>query len=408
MERCNAQLAVEKPPKKPRGAAGLMFGALFQLQPTKIIMASSLLQPLGNGPGYLKAGFLGFTASGKTTTAALLAIAMKRHAKHAGPIAFLDTETGSDYITPLLKGLSGVQPIGVKTRSFDDLLSVGDECVAAGVSVLIVDSVTHLWRSLCDSYLAGVNNAREQMCIEKNWRFKPRTNLEFQDWNPIKATWARWTDFYLTSPLNIIICGRAGFEYDFETNEQGKRELIKTGTKMKTESEFGFEASLLVEMEVEPEKTQSGGFRQVRTAFIRKDRFNVMDGLLGRFPNETDNEKLLASVAEFFAPHLTLLNPDAHTTTRLTGPAMNVDAGGADEWARERDRRTILSEEIQGMLTSHVPGMGAEDKKRKADLLQKYFGTRSWTAVESTASEKLRAGLKALKDEFESLPLGAK
>lgn len=363
---------------------------------------ASLLKPLGSGPGYLKAGFLGFTASGKTTTASLLAVAMKRQMKHDGPIAFYDTESGSDYVTPMLRALTKQEPIGVKTRDFNDLLAVGEECVSSGVSVLLVDSVTHIWRTLCDSYLAGVNKAREELCREKGWNFRERTSLEFQDWNPIKAQWAKWTDFYLTSPLHIIICGRAGFEYDFETDERGKKQLIKTGTKMKTESEFGFEPSLLIEMEVEQEKTTDGE-RQIRTAFIRKDRFNVMDGELGRFAGEQDPEKALAAVAKFFGPHIERLTPETHTPMNTTATPMRVDAAGADEWARERDRRTILTEEIQGLLTSHVPGMGAEDKKRKADLLQKHFGTRSWTAVESTHSDKLRVGLAALKQELETV-----
>ena len=360
-----------------------------------------LLKPLGHGPGYLKAGFLGFTATGKTTTAALLAVAIKRHMKHAGPIAFYDSETGSDYVLPMLRELTQQEPLGVKTRDFHELLAVGDECVAAGVSVLIVDSVTHIWRNLCDSYLAGVNKSREDLCREKNWTFRPITRLEFQDWGPVKAMWAKWTDFYLTSPLHIVICGRAGFEYEYETDERGKKQLVKTGTKMKTESEFGFEPSLLVEMEVDQETTPDG-IVQIRTALVRKDRFNLMDGDVGRFPKQRDNEKALAAVAEFFAPHIQKLNPKAHSATKIDVLPMDVDAGGKDDWNRERDRRTILAEEIQGVLTSSVPGMGAEDKKKKADLLQKHFGTRSWTQVESTSSDKLRAGLVALKKEMET------
>lgn len=360
----------------------------------------SLLKPLGQGPGFLKAGFLGFTATGKTTTAALLAVAIKRHMKHEGPIAFYDTEAGSDYVLPMFRELTQQEPLGVKTRDFQELLAVGKECVDAGVSVLLVDSVTHIWRNLCDSYLAGVNQSREEMCREKNWTFRPVTKLEFQDWGPVKAMWSKWTDFYLTAPLHIVICGRAGFEYEFETNDRGKKELVKTGTKMKTESEFGFEPSLLVEMEVGQEKTPDGEF-QVRTAFIRKDRFNVMDGDVGRFPQQRDNELALKAVADFFAPHIAKLNPLSHTTTDTQTKPLDVDAGGKDDWNRERDRRVILCEEIQGLLVSCVPGMGAEDKKKKADLLQKFFGTRSWTAIESTHSEKLREGLAALKFELE-------
>ena len=361
----------------------------------------SLLKPLGQGPGYLKAGFLGFAGTGKTTTGALLAVAIKRHMKHPGQIAFYDTEAGSDYVLPMIRELTGQEPLGVKTRDFNDLLAVGQECVTAGVSVLLVDSVTHIWRNLCDSYLAGVNKSRAELCAEKGWTFRPVTKLEFQDWGPVKAMWSKWTDFYLTAPLHVIICGRAGFEYEFQENERGKKELIKTGTKMKTESEFGFEPSLLVEMEVGQETTPDGEF-QVRTAFIRKDRFNVMDGEIGRFPQERDNERALKTVADFFSPHFARLVPENHTGTDTGTKPLDVDSGGKDDWNRERDRRTILCEEIQGLLVSNVPGMGAEDKKRKADLMQKHFGSRSWTAIESMHSDKLRAGMKALKEELET------
>jgi hypothetical protein len=56
------------------------------------------------------------------------------------------------------------------------------------------------------------------------------------------------------TPLSIqrcisSLCGRAGYEYDHEENEDGGKDLIKIGTKMKAEGEFGFEPSLVIEME---------------------------------------------------------------------------------------------------------------------------------------------------------------
>jgi hypothetical protein len=362
----------------------------------------SLLRPLAQGPSYLKAGFLGFAGTGKTTTAALLAIAVKRKFGLPGPIAFFDTENGSDYIAPLIRALTKQEPVGVKTRDFNSLLAVGEECVGAGVSVFLADSMTHVWRSLCDGYLAGVNQSRRRLCEEKNWTFRPQDALQFQDWAPVKATWAKWTDFYLTSPMHVIICGRAGFDYDYEENERGKKELVKTGVKMKTESEFGFEPSLLVEMDVDQAPDGNGGFRQTRSALVRKDRFNLLDGATVAFGGEKDPEKMLGAVERFFGPHIEQLNPANHSPLNTTVTPSDVNPSGADEWARERDRRTVLSEEIQGLLTSHVPGLGADDKKKKADLIQKHFGTRSWTAIEkNTQSDKLKAGIETLKKELE-------
>ena len=53
------------------------------------------LDELESEPGFLKGGFLGETSSGKTTTAMMLAIAVRRHFKLDGPISMFDTEGGS-------------------------------------------------------------------------------------------------------------------------------------------------------------------------------------------------------------------------------------------------------------------------------------------------------------------------
>src|SRR6185503_10075486 len=112
------------------------------------------------------------------------------------------------------------------------------------------------------------------------------------------------TDFYLNSKLHIIICGRAGFDYDYEENEETQRkELIKTGIKMKTEGEFGFEPSLLVEMEAVQNLAQGGGRGKknaapkagvsvTRRAVVLKDRFSVIDGAMTSFNTASGAKKL--------------------------------------------------------------------------------------------------------------------
>jgi hypothetical protein len=348
----------------------------------------ALLTKLGSGQGYLKAGFLGFQKSGKTYTAMLLALGTRALLKLKGPLGMFDTEGGSEYIGARVKAETGQEIVGIKSRSFDDLLQVGKECIQAGVSILIVDSVTHVWRELCDAYLKQVNEAKRRAYEAKGWRFAPKTALEFQDWNQIKGRWSAWTDFYLNAPIHIVICGRAGYEYDMSTNEDtGKKELVKTGIKMKTEAEFGFEPSLLVEMERVQSPNGEGGFRLGRQATVLGDRFGLVDGKTAVDPT-----------FEFFKPHVAALTAGAHVPidTR-TKSDLGVSEEGDTEWAREKKARVILCEEIQGLLVSAIPGMGAEDKKRKADLMQQVFGSRSWTAIEGMDSEKLRKGLDRLR-----------
>lgn len=370
---------------------------------------TNLLQPLGTGQGFLKAGLLGFQKSGKTYTAALLACATRKAFNLKGPIAMFDTEGGSEYIGPMVRELTGGEFLGVKSRSFDDLVALGKQCVDAGVAVLIADSMTHVWRELCEAYLKGINDQRKKNAEHKGLP-PPRlkTGLEFQDWSTIKGAWGKWTDFYLNAPLHTIIAGRAGFIYDFETNEEtGKKELIKTGIKMKTEGEFGFEPSLLIEMDSEQKPDGQGGFTFARTATVLGDRFGILDGSRGTFPGlkkpdkTPDHAAEMVAVEKFFGPHLAMLRPGAHSTIDTDVKShLGVDGEGDADWQRERKSRTIVSEEVQGVLVSVFPGQSAQEKKAKADILQECFGTRSWTAIESMDSGKLRVGLAKMREKL--------
>lgn len=340
----------------------------------------SLLQTLGTGQGYLNAGFLGFPKSGKTYTSILLAIGVRKYLGLTGPIVMFDTEGGSEYVAPMVKRETGQDLIGVRSRSFDDMLRAGQEALEIGASVFIADSMTHVWRELCDAYLKGINEAR------KARGQGPRTRLEFQDWNPIKAKWAKWTDWYLNAPLHKIICGRAGYDYDFEEREDGTgKDLIKTGVKMKTEGEFGFEPSLLVEME--RVQVLGDGTKLLHRATVIGDRFGVIDSKSENNPG-----------FDFFLPHIQCLVPGAHAPIDTEVKTnLDLDADGDSQWNRERKARTIICEEIQGELLRKWPGQTAAEKTAKIEAIESAFGTRSWTAVESMDSTKLRAGLAALR-----------
>lgn len=342
---------------------------------------SKLLQTLGGGQGYLKAGFLGFAKSGKSYTATLLACGLREHLAHAGPIVMFDTEGGSEYVAPLVRKLTGTDLVGVRSRSFDDLMAVTREVEEIGASVLLVDSITHPWRELCDAHLKGINEV-----LRAKGR-QPRSRLEFQDWNTIKTRWAPWTTWYLNSPMHVVICGRAGYEYDFEEREDGSgKDLVKTGIKMKTEGEFGFEPSLLVEMariQVLGDRTEI-----IHRATVIGDRFAVLDG------KQADNPDF-----QFFLPHVQCLTPGAHATVDTetkTDPQINDD--GDASWVHDRRERTILCEEIEGELVRAWPGQTKDEKQAKAAAIEAAFGTRSWTRVQTFDAERLRFGLQIIRD----------
>jgi hypothetical protein len=222
-----------------------------------------------------------------------------------------------------------------------------------------------------------------------------RSHFSSSDWNVVQTAGSDWNDGrFFTTPAVVVADGRlaqtkiySGDVIATLKTTKGIPTVWKTGVKMKTESEFGFEPSLLVEME----RVQTGADGKLQSrithrATVIKDRFGALDG------KECDNPSF-----EFFKPFVERLNPGAHVsvdTTRQTDLAVN-EAGDAAFHA-ERKHRAIFCEEIQGALLASFPGQSADEKKAKASLIQRLFNTYSWTAVESMDSAKLKAGLDAL------------
>ena len=153
-----------------------------------------------NDQAFLKAGLLGFAKAGKSYTASLIAIGLHRYIKSKKPVAFLDTETGSAYVLPMFKE-AGIELLTAKSRAFVDLLDIGRKA-ASQCDILIIDSITHFWVELVKAYMLRMGRKR----------------LRVQDWGPIKDEWQSYTDFYINSRLHILMCGRAGWEYDFMEN----------------------------------------------------------------------------------------------------------------------------------------------------------------------------------------------
>jgi hypothetical protein len=341
------------------------------------------LKPASADAGYLNAGIFGFAGSGKTFTATELAIGTRAFFGLTGPIAMFDTEKGSNYVASRVREATGQELLVVRSRSLDDLIGTAKECEEAGVSVFIADSLSAVWKEVVTAFMSELNAMRKA----KGWRLFEKP--EFQHWDPIKTRWQVWTDWYLNARMHTIACGRAGHEYDFDKDESGKKELVKTGVKMKAEGEFGYEPSLLIEMQRRQVDDGSGNFNIERRARILKDRFNTIDG----------NESKGNPTFDFFRPHVERLRPDAHQPIDTTSRThFDVDASGDDDWARERRERAILCEEIQGVLVSVYPSQSAADKKAKGEALERFFCTRSWTKLtDATHSSVLRSGLESLR-----------
>lgn len=334
----------------------------------------SLLQPAENQQAFAKVGILGFAGSGKTFTAALIA---KGIIDGIGgkSVAFFDTETGSDFLVSSFKE-SDIDLRVAKSRAFTDLLSVIKDAEASD-AVLIIDSITHVWRELCDTYQKKKGVAR----------------LQFHHWAEIKGEWQEYTDLFVNSNLHIIVCGRAGYEWDFNEDEEGHKELIKTATKMKVETEFGFEPSLMIEMErLTPEKDKGEsvrvGSKWIHRAHILKDRADKINGAHFDYP-----------VFENFVPHFDALNIGGKhlgcDTDRTSDDLFNSDGNGG--WKEKQIRRGVALDQVKESLVLIWPGQSAVEKKAKIKMLELCFGTISWTEIsEKLSLETVEAGGKIL------------
>lgn len=342
----------------------------------------NMLKPASNKQAFAKVGIYGNAGSGKTYTAALIAIGLHKFAKATKPVGMFDTEPAASYIIPLFQKAGIPFLVYDESRALKDLMAFMDEAEQE-CSVVIVDSVTHVWRDTQESYLSKINEG----LARKNK--KPIHKLEFHHWGPIKAAWAKFTDRYLSSRLHVIVCGRAGSIYEYQTNEEtGKKELITTGTRMATEKEMGYEPSLLIEMVPAREDGKT-----VNRAIVMKDRTATLNGAEIDFP---DFGKLQS--------HFAFLNIGgehyASMESRDSKDMFTED--GQDDWSNEQRQRGIWAEEIAGLMQTHYPSQTAEHKQARLALMQEFFGTKSWKRIEeATPSKELHAGFVAMKAKLE-------
>jgi hypothetical protein len=337
----------------------------------------NLFQKAEAGHSFLKAGIMGLAGSGKTYTASSIAIGLVGYMKERGvtpknSVAFVDTENGAAWLTPRFKEV-GIDLMVARTRSLTDLRDAID-WAQQSVDVLIIDSITHFWTVYCEEYAKRKNRKR---------------GLEFSDWNEVKREWrVNFTDRYLNSPLHIVMCGRQGYEYDMETNQAGKKELIKTGVKMKAEGETGFEPSLLIAMEQE-QNMEGGELKSIsRVATVLKDRSTKLDGKELRNPKFGD-----------FLPHIAVLaigGAGVTVDTTRDNAGLFSEEGSDSAWRHRETQKQIALEEIEAELVKQWPGQDKEAKQAKADAIERLFGTRSWTAVGQMHLDALQAARNAL------------
>lgn len=326
--------------------------------------------PLENVRPYLKIAFEGFAGSGKTFTMANLVVGLHKRIQSTKPIAIFDTEEAAKFLAPFFKE-NGIKVLHKRSRSMADLRETMKRCTAGAADILMIDSITHVWENFLGAYKEKVRRQR----------------LEFQDWGIIKPTWkTEFSEPFVRDPYHTLMTGRAGYEYEDEKDENGKRQIFKAGIKMKVEGETAYEPDLLVLME-RYEELLTDKKRVWREATIIKDRSTLIDGKT--FKNPTYDS---------FVPAIDriLMDPTIRETPR-EGDASSLFRTEEDkrDWTRKRD---IALENIEAYMVSvGLSGTSNDAKKNKVAALMFAFGTGSWTAISQLSPTILDEGLGKLR-----------
>jgi len=327
--------------------------------------------PVANTKPYFKCAFEGFAGSGKTYTAALVAIGLHKKIGSKKPVVMFDTEKAAKFLKKIFAD-AGIELLVRESRTLADLQETMRKLRNDGVSdVLMIDSISHVWENTVEAYKKKKN----------------RSSLQFQDWGVLKPMWKEgFADPLVGDPYHIIMCGRAGYEYENEINpDTNKREIYKSGVKMKVEGETAYEPDMLVLME-RFEETLGKDKKVWREATIIKDRSTLIDGKT--FTNPT---------FEHFEPAVDemLDSPDKWSGSPET------DSTGLFHTEEEKyeyiKQKDIALDEIQGWLLKVWPSTGASDKQKKVEAIETVFKTVSWEKVKSLGLQTLLDGLEEIK-----------
>lgn len=358
---------------------------------TDAVVTGGLLRAARNDQAAAKLAGYGPQGSGKTTTLGLLALGLAITYHDRAPVAMHDTGNGSDFLAPIFAA-EGVELLVRKSRAFADMLAALKEAERAGCCVFLADSVTQTWHELIESYRSKRRIAR----------------IEFHHWQDIKTAWRGWVDHYLNSPLHCLIAGRAGHEYEFQENAEGCKELVRGGSKMKAAGEFGYEPSLLFEMEAVREPAGARGHSgYLHAVHILKDRTRALQGRTFAYRDLSPREPVGGAwkrVFRDFLPHFAFLNLAA--TQCALEPASSEALFEEDEAPTESGQnRAIALEEIESTLVLLWPGQDARSRRLKLVVLDALLGVRSWTAMQALPLAQLERGagaLRAFEEKFKS------
>lgn len=366
-------------------------------------------KPAVNQTAFAKIGSQGKPGSGKTTLLALLALYLSKTYHNGAPVAFIDSEKGSDFVIPIFKA-EKVELLVQKSTALIDLRKASRDALAAGACCLIADSVTKFWQEAMASLKA-----------EKRVK-KLTINLIGQ----LKDEWYPFANDFVESKIHFLAAGRLGYEWEQgeAEDEDGKitKESVRGGTKMKTETDFGHDFDLSIEMAaiedpdaIQYEKLRQKGVRKkftsagLHVATVKKCRVWALNGKVFRW---SDRDKYTLGyyeeVAKSFKPYFDSLNiGGSHEVSNGTTSSILFQRGSEESYAEKKVKVDIAIEKWDATMALIAGGQTKENIAKRGLIGESITGTRSKTEFERQPLyeiEKQVAVLMTLEQKLKTDP----
>jgi hypothetical protein len=143
------------------------------------------------------------------------------------------------------------------TKSITEVLAAVRGLDLDVYSVLVVDSISHLWDS-CKNAFSG--------------RLTRIGTIPLQAWTAIKKPYKELVHLLLSLPVHVLICGRQGIDYG---EDEASGELKNLGYRMRAEGETPYEPDVLLRLESFKANRKATA---IPVAHVEKDRTGILAG----------------------------------------------------------------------------------------------------------------------------------
>lgn len=345
---------------------------------------STASQPTGVSQ-FMKMSVQGGTGTSKTTLLALLSIGISLEYHNSAPVLVRDTEPGWHFMEPVFK-LHGVPLIIDRGRDFKGMCTAQERAIKEKCCIFAGDSITHSWEELMGQF-KGKNG-----------------KVPFHKFSQIRELWnEKFVIPGINANMHTMMAGRLSFEYFYDENEEGERELIKGDSRLKAGGGESYEYEVNLSAEVTRTRRiikglfRRGGGGYEYPCIILKDRSRALNGKSAVFYIENIDQKgSYKPILNFFRPHIERLRTIGGATIPSGDSSEWVPGGDSEYFARKRRKDEAL-DEIKSHLGRVFTASTGKDAAFKSEILNEIFGKASWTGLESMTADELEYGLKVCK-----------